>query len=155
MWFYAKDGSKEGPVSLEELQTILRENVVPLTTLVWTEGMDQWRPAHEVPELGAGGARRLIQPAPGVGHYAGPPHSSGLAIASMVLGIVGILAIPLVASIAAVICGHLARSQIRAGEGRVGGEGMALTGLITGYLGILIYGGLVAFFIILIVSLSP
>ena len=126
---------------------------MPLTTVVWTEGMDQWRPAYEVPELGAGGGQ-LVQPSPGMGLSIGAPQSSGLAIASMVLGIVGILAVPIVCSIAAVICGHMARSQIRKGEGRVGGDGMAMTGLITGYLGLVIYLALVAFFILLIVQMS-
>ena len=152
MWYYAKDGSREGPDSLDELRRILGENIVPLTTVVWTEGMDQWRPACEVPELGAGG--QVVQPTPGVGLSMAAPQSSGLAIASMVLGIVGILAVPIVCSIAAVICGHMARSQIRKGEGRVGGDGMAMTGLITGYLGLVIYLALVAFFILLIVQMS-
>ncbi|MEO1824902.1 MAG: DUF4190 domain-containing protein [Roseibacillus sp.] len=152
MWYYAKDGGREGPVSLDELRGILRENVVPLTTVVWTEGMDQWRPAYEVPELGAGG--QVVQPTRGVGLSMGAPQSSGLAIASMVLGIVGILAVPIVCSIAAVICGHMARSQIRQGEGRVGGDGMAMTGLITGYLGLVIYLALIAIIIVMIVQMS-
>ena len=71
MWYYAKDGGREGPVSLDELRGILRENVVPLTTVVWTEGMDQWRPAYEVPELGAGG--QVVQPTRGVGLSMGAP----------------------------------------------------------------------------------
>ena len=72
----------------------------------------------------------------------------------MVLGIVGILAVPIVCSIAAVICGHMARSQIRQGEGRVGGDGMAMTGLITGYLGLVIYLALIAIIIVMIVQMS-
>ena len=151
MWYYAKDGGREGPVPLDELRGILRENVVPLTTVVWTEGMDQWRPACEVPELGAGG--QVVQPNPGAGLSMAAPQSSGLAIASMVLGIVGILAVPIVCSIAAVICGHMARSQIRQGEGRVGGDGMVMTGLITGYLGLVIWLALAAWIVAVIVGL--
>ncbi|MDG2486461.1 MAG: DUF4190 domain-containing protein [Roseibacillus sp.] len=147
MWFYAKDGSREGPISLEQLQKILRENGVPLTTAVWTEGMDQWRPANEIQEVVAGvSGGYVVQPPPGAYVHMGPPQPNGLAIASMVLGIVGLLAIPIVCSIAAVICGHIARSQIRQGEGRVGGDGMTMTGLITGYLGLVIYGALGALF---------
>ncbi|MFP6857711.1 MAG: DUF4190 domain-containing protein, partial [Roseibacillus sp.] len=37
-------------------------------------------------------------------------------------------------AIPAVICGHIARKQIRASGGLQTGDGMALTGLITGYL---------------------
>ena len=81
----------------------------------------------------------------------GPPPTSGLAIASMVLGLIGLLAIPLVASIAAVICGHLAKSQIRQAAGRLAGDGFAPTGLITGYLGILVS---LAFVILIVVGIS-
>ena len=64
------------------------------------------------------------------------PKNNGFAIASVVLGAVGILlswftlAIP---SILAVIFGHIARSQIKASGGRLAGAGMALGGLIMGY----------------------
>jgi hypothetical protein len=147
MWFYAKDGSREGPVSLEKLQKIIRENGVPLTTAVWTEGMNQWRPANEIQEVVAGvSGGYVVQPPPGSYLHTGAAQSSGLAIASMVLGISGILLVPIVASIAAVICGHIARSQIRQGKGSVGGDGMAVTGLITGYLGLVMYGALGAIF---------
>ena len=148
MWYYAKDGGREGPVSLDELRVILNENVVPLTTVVWTEGMDQWRPAYEVPQLGAGGGGQVVQPTPGMGVSMGAPQSSGMAVASMVLGLAGLLFVPIVCSIAAVICGHMARSQIRQGEGRVGGDGMAMTGLITGYLGLVIYLVLAAWIVV-------
>lgn len=154
MWYYAKDGGREGPVSLDELRVILNENVVPLTTVVWTEGMDQWRPAYEVPQLGTGGGGQVVQPTPGMGLSMGAPQSSGLAIASMVLGLVGLLFVPIVCSIAAVICGHMARSQIRQGEGRVGGDGMAMTGLITGYLGLVIYLALLVIIMVMIVQMS-
>ena len=77
-----------------------------------------------------------------------------MAVASMVLGLAGLLFVPIVCSIAAVICGHMARSQIRRGEGRVGGDGMAMTGLITGYLGLVIYLALVVIIIVMIVQMS-
>ncbi len=62
-----------------------------------------------------------------------------MAIASLVCGILGfMLCLP---SIGAVVCGHIARVQIRKDPAQ-GGEGMALAGLITGYIvlaGSLIY----------------
>jgi hypothetical protein len=42
-----------------------------------------------------------------------------------------------VAAIPAVICGHMALKRIRESEFPVAGRGMAIAGLITGYLGIL------------------
>lgn len=54
-----------------------------------------------------------------------------MAIASLVCGILGfMLCLP---SIGAVVCGHIARAQIRQ-DPTQGGEGMALAGLITGYI---------------------
>ena len=68
------------------------------------------------------------------------PKTSGLAVWSLVCGILAILLSvvclgPLFA-IPAVICGHLAYPRIRRSAGALSGEGLALGGLITGYLGI-------------------
>lgn len=63
----------------------------------------------------------------------GPPETCGKAIASMVLGL---LCFFWPASIAAVVLGHIARSEIRKSGGRQTGAGMALAGLILGYLGV-------------------
>lgn len=65
--------------------------------------------------------------------YATAPANNGLAVASLVLGIAGLVVIPFLGSIAAVITGHIARKQIR--ERGEGGDGMAIGGLVTGYLG--------------------
>lgn len=69
-----------------------------------------------------------------------PQHTVSTAIVSLVLGILGIIAIGPLGSIPAVICGHLARSKISGNPDTFKGNGMALTGLILGYLqiGILI-----------------
>lgn len=62
-----------------------------------------------------------------------PPQTSGTAIASLILGCLGFLTCGLT-GIPAVICGHIARSQIGKSAGRLTGGGMATAGLITGYL---------------------
>jgi hypothetical protein len=64
--------------------------------------------------------------------------NSGLAIWSLVLGILAVLFFcigPLFA-IPAVICGHMAHGRIRRSGGAIAGEGLALAGLITGYFSI-------------------
>lgn len=64
--------------------------------------------------------------------YVRLPPTNGLAVASLVFGILGF--ITLITSIPAVIMGHIARRQIRAADGAQRGDGLALAGLITGYL---------------------
>lgn len=64
----------------------------------------------------------------------GPPQTAGIAVASLVLGILGLFSAGLTA-LAAVICGHLARGKIESSRGRLSGGGLAIGGLITGYLG--------------------
>lgn len=61
----------------------------------------------------------------------------GLAIASVICGPLGFLTAGL-SGIAAIITGHMALSVIKRSGGRLKGSGLAITGLITGYLSILI-----------------
>lgn len=57
--------------------------------------------------------------------------SNGLAIASLVCGLIGV-------SIPAIVLGHIALSQIRSSGGRQGGRGMAIAGLVLGYLALVV-----------------
>jgi hypothetical protein len=61
--------------------------------------------------------------------------TNGLAIASLVLGLVGWMACG-IGSVVAVVLGFVARSQIRASQGRQGGDGLALAGIILGFIAI-------------------
>ena len=64
------------------------------------------------------------------------PKTSALAIWSLVLGIVGMMpCLGVFTAIPAVICGHTGMSKIRNSGGTLTGEGMAIAGLITGYIG--------------------
>ena len=76
-----------------------------------------------------------MNPPPITSSPAAPQESSGLAVASLVLGICGIvLCLGPIAGIPAVICGHIAQSRIRRAGGQSGG--MIIAGLITGYISI-------------------
>ena len=68
-----------------------------------------------------------------------PLKTSALATASITLGCIGLVCamfLPFVLVVPAVICGHLAQKRIRASNGRLGGQGRAATGLVTGYIGV-------------------
>ncbi len=87
----------------------------------------------------------------GASYTPGPslPVTNGLAIASMICGILSLVFFcfcgGLFLGIPAVICGHLSLNQLNAPENSQQGRGMAVAGLICGYLGI-------AFFIIMMLG---
>ncbi|MGI9006348.1 MAG: DUF1707 and DUF4190 domain-containing protein [Streptosporangiaceae bacterium] len=87
-------------------------------------------------ELGALTAD-LREPAPvQPGRYRPPGRpTNSLAVVSMGLGF-GQFFLPIVGAIAAIACGHAARRQIR--ETGESGAGMAMTGLVLGYAGVLL-----------------
>jgi len=62
--------------------------------------------------------------------------TSGMAIAALVLGIGGLTFLPLLGSIIAAILGPMARSEIRRRPDQVTGDGVALVGLVLGWIGI-------------------
>ena len=62
--------------------------------------------------------------------YVGDGETSGKALASLVTGIFGLLLFPI--AIAAIILGHMSRSEIRKSNGRLKGDGMATAGLVMG-----------------------
>jgi len=64
------------------------------------------------------------------------PKTSALAIWSLVLGILSLVCFTIFTGIPGVICGHKALSKIKQSGGAVSGQGLAIAGLITGYLGI-------------------
>src|SRR5947209_8156207 len=65
-----------------------------------------------------------------------PSRTSGLAIWSLVLGILSLACFSFFAAIPGVICGHAALGRIKRSGGALAGQGLAIAGLITGYIGI-------------------
>ncbi|MDA0162461.1 DUF4190 domain-containing protein [Solirubrobacter ginsenosidimutans] len=74
--------------------------------------------------------------------------SSGKAVASLVLGICGLLVCPFILSVIAVVVATQARAEIRESRGRIGGSGLAQAGLILGWVGATLYG---TFFLMVVV----
>ncbi len=126
--FIQHNGQQTGPFTHQEIQAGVASGLYQPADLVWYEGAAGWLPLSQLPVIAAS-----PQLPPGV-----LPQTSGLAITSMVLGIssflCGITGIP------AVICGHIARGNIKRSQGQQTGDGFALAGLITGYLGTLLIG---------------
>lgn len=148
-WYYSKNATQMGPVPLEELRAKLAAGEVSATDMAWKEGMPDWRPVSTIPELQIvapgvpgqvlpGGAAQSPYAPPGTpGAVYVPVRTSGLAIASLVCGISGLFCMFL-PGIAAVICGHMALKQIADPNVRMEGRGMAIAGLVLGYLSVAI-----------------
>jgi hypothetical protein len=50
-WFYIESGEQSGPVNQQELVRLLESNKIPSHTLVWSEGMTDWKAAATFEEL--------------------------------------------------------------------------------------------------------
>ncbi len=71
--------------------------------------------------------------------FATKPKMNGKAVAALVLGIVQCF---FITSILAVIFGNLALGEIAASDGRQRGRGLAIAGIVLGWISIAVLGGL-------------
>jgi hypothetical protein len=85
-----------------------------------------------LPPLGQPGSAQ-----PNIGGVGYPPvmapQNNSMAIISLIAGILGWVAIPIISSIVAIVLGMKARNEIKASNGTQTGDGMALTGIILGW----------------------
>ena len=160
-WYYAQGGQQRGPVSREALRGMLSSGQLAWGELVWTDGMESWKPAETVEELKVSRAvatpppvpQPMGYPAQPVG-YAAPPvmrqdmgqdagmrmllpvGRSGWAIAAGYLGLFSVLVIfapvALVISIIAIM--DIRKHPEKHGMGR------AIFGLVMGILGTVLMG---------------
>ncbi len=171
-WYYAKNGAQQGPVTLEDLKSHIAMGELAPTDLAWREGMADWLPVSDIAELKAEAppARTEAEPsmpaqfpvapsapAPAEPYRvpsaapapAGPAQmvpgqapSQGLAIGSMVCGILALVIccvwfLSPVLGLVAIVLGVIAHSKIKSDPARYRGKGMATTGIVTGLLGMI------------------
>lgn len=67
------------------------------------------------------------------------PESCGIAITSLVLGILAHVCFGPLTAIPAVICGHIALTRIKQSQGAITGQGLAIAGLVLGYVNIAMF----------------
>ncbi len=65
--------------------------------------------------------------------YTSASQTSTLAIVSVVSGVLSWVMLPFIAGVVAVVTGHMARNEIKSNPG-MQGDGLAIVGLILGYL---------------------
>lgn len=142
-WYYGEAGQQIGPVEGTEILRLKAEGRLTAESLVWREGMLAWQPIGQLSDEAF-----LAQQ---MAYYQATTAAaaSGWAIASMVCGIVSLFMcyVNILCAIPAVVFGHMALSKIRNSAQPMSGRGMAIAGLVTGYLAILMNLATAAFFI--------
>jgi hypothetical protein len=128
-WYFGENGQQAGPVGDAEFSALIAAQRITPATLVWHDGMREWVPLSQV--MATGGMPG--QPLPTMAGMMNPT-TSGLAITSLVFGVAGMVSCFFVLGIPAVICGHMALNQIATSPVPMVGRGMAIAGLVCGYL---------------------
>ena len=73
-----------------------------------------------------------------------PPKTSGLAVASLVLGVANVVLLScccgtgFIPAVLAIVFGHVAQYQIKRSAGRLEGSSLAIAGLACGYIGLVV-----------------
>ena len=138
MTIYLIQNEKQtGPFTLEEVRGLPVRGEVSAVVPAWHPDLQGWLTLGDLPELRdifTQAQEQSIPPPP-----QGSPRPqrikqavSGLAIASLVLGVAGLFS-GCITGIPAIICGRNARQAIAESPDRLSGESVALAGLICGY----------------------
>lgn len=185
-WYYAKNGTQQGPLPIEDLKGRIARGEIAPTDLAWCEGMSDWTPVGEIPQLKVEAPVRpemplppaatvapveVLEPSPYIAPVApapvasptmmspGRPPSQGLAVGSLVCGILGLIgccAWPIAGPLAivAIVLGFVAMGKVKADPASFGGKGMAKAGVILGVLGLMAVAAVLAF-VMWVTMMSP
>jgi uncharacterized RDD family membrane protein YckC len=85
-WHFSSGGQSKGPITWAQMQQLAAAGALKPGDFVWTEGMDQWLPASQMPELFAAPAAagptpqpsaaplaQMPQPQASLNYYGAPP----------------------------------------------------------------------------------
>jgi hypothetical protein len=122
----SRNGVQLGVFTEAEIRAKLANGEISAADVAWREGMSDWQPLGSV--MGGQPGVRPAAPSSGV------QTTSGMAIASLVCSLLCITALP------GVILGHIALSKIKNSDGALGGRGLAIAGLVIGYMLLAING---------------
>ncbi|HRK30857.1 MAG TPA: GYF domain-containing protein [Tepidisphaeraceae bacterium] len=153
-WYYAVGSEQRGPVAAEAIREMIQRSHLSPEALVWRDGLSDWVPASTLPEFQpaaipppAAAQPAWTPPPPTAGepqpsyvNYQTPPteQGGGLAVASLVLGIISIpgaclACLGLILGILAIIFGVMNKNPAHAGQ--------AKAGLICGIIGVVLSVG--------------
>lgn len=130
------DGKEYGPVTAEVVREWIKERRATGQTRVQPEGNAEWIALSALPEFAAALAASDAPPplpprlpstlAAATADTNSPPKTSGMAIASLVLGLTGFCGIT---ALIGMILGIVATIRIRKSNGRLKGKGLAIAGI--------------------------
>lgn len=126
------DGKEYGPISAEQLRQWLKEGRVNSQTKIKSGDAADWQALAALPEFGVElAAPSSVAPLP-LPTAAAPPKTSGMAIASLVLGVLGFCG---VTAVVGLILGIVALLKINRSQGRLTGNGFAIAGIcVSGFM---------------------
>ena len=123
------DGKEYGPASAEEIRAWIAQGRLNAASKIKPEGEPDFKPLGEAPEF-----RDLLQPPsapPPLAAVPPPPSTaklSGLAVSSLILGVLGFFSLGL-AAIPGLILGIVALVKIQKNQPRLKGSGLAIAGI--------------------------
>jgi hypothetical protein len=138
-WFYSQGGQQiDEPATRSQLQSLALAGHLTRDDYIWTTGMPNWTEASiALPKMFPDQGISQDQEAPAASVQVkdfSPQVTAPMAVASFVLGLLGASFLFFLGSIFAIVFGHVALKQIGNSENQLGGRGMALAGLILGYI---------------------
>ena len=125
------DGQTYGPVTEEQLRQWVADGRANRQTMAQAEGATDWKPLGEFPAFAGVTAPPSATPPPlpaAAPRPASPAPTSGMAITSLVLGILGLITCGITA-IPGLILGLVSLAKINRSGGRLGGNGLAIGGI--------------------------
>jgi hypothetical protein len=120
------DGKEYGPISAEQIRQWLAEGRVNWQTQIKSADATDWQTLATLPEFAAELATRPAVSPPSFPTSDPATKTSGLAIASLVLGVLGFCG---VTAIVGLILGIVALVKINRSQGRLTGNGFAIAGI--------------------------
>ncbi len=136
------DRKEYGPASGDQVRQWIADGRATPQTRAKAEGSTEWKSLSEFPEFSAALAARAATPIqrPPAGSISAPPPmpssgsaASGLAITSLVLGLLSFVGCSILTGIPAIITGHIAHNRSRKAPQKFGGGGLAVAGFVLGY----------------------
>jgi hypothetical protein len=148
------DQKEYGPASVEQVRQWIAEGRLAANSQVQAEGSGEWKPLAGFPEFAAALAAKTVTGSTSGGPSLTPPplsssggRATGLAVTSLVLGVLSVAGCTILTGIPAIITGHIAHNKSRRAPQQFAGGGLAIAGFVLGYLSLIIVPFMLALFL--------